>query len=235
MLQLPGLRGCLGWEAKRRQQTPFGAGSSSPSETAARAAISWQTLWWIYFWVSFSYRVATSLVSCCFLGAEDILGLLALTPGPGVPAAAVPQGTRLRGGEQSGHLVGSTCLRAPLPWLPVKCHLWCTSSQQLILTPARFLVCGTQGLRQSWDPAGAGGAGITVHLLERAGTFPVHRSWLPGGQKTFGWNCGWCYLNSYVMFLFSLLISEGVRMLVHTASGCALLPGCNSHSKFLKL
>lgn len=37
---------------------------------------------------------------------------------------------------------------------------------------------------------------VSLHLLERAGTFPVHRCWLPGGQKTFGWNCGWCYLNS---------------------------------------
>lgn len=76
---------------------------------------------------------------------------------------------------------------------------------------------------------------VSLHLLERAGTFPVHRCWLPGGQKTFGWNCGWCYLNSHVMFLFYLLISEGVCVLVHTAAGCALLPGCNSHSKFLKL
>lgn len=27
---------------------------------------------------------------------------------------------------------------------------------------------------------------VSLHLLERAGTFPVHRCWLPGGQKTFG-------------------------------------------------
>lgn len=26
----------------------------------------------------------------------------------------------------------------------------------------------------------------SLHLLERAGTFPVHRCWLPGGQKAFG-------------------------------------------------